>query len=94
MPRRLPGKPTTASNRYLGQYDRVRHCRLHGMDAAQTAHALGCGARLVDEYLAIDHELERGAGRRPPVVAASPSRLDRQASAQTMQQSSRRTGQC
>jgi len=83
-----------AVDRYLGQYDRVRHCRLHGMDAAQTAYALGCGVRLVDEYLAIDHELERGAGRRPSVAAAPPSRLDRQPSAQTIATSSRRTGQC
>ena len=63
-----------AVDRHLGQYDRVRHCRLHGMDAERTAYALGCGVRLVDEYLAIDRELERGAGRRPP-VAAPPSRL-------------------
>jgi len=45
-------------DRYLGQYDRVRHCRLEGLDPAQTAHALDCSVWLVREYLAIDRELE------------------------------------
>ncbi len=44
-------------DRYLGQYDRVRHCRLEGMTPAQTAHTLSCGVSLVNEYLAIDKEL-------------------------------------
>ena len=47
-----------AVDRYLGQYDRVRHCRLQGMTPAETAHVLDCTARLVEEYLAIDRELE------------------------------------
>jgi hypothetical protein len=57
-----------AVDRYLGQYDRVRHCRLQGLTPEQTAHALGCGLPLVKQYLAIDDLLEsRGAGRdRPP----------------------------
>ena len=46
-------------DRYLGQYDRVRHCRLEGMTAVETAHALACSVSLVQEYLTIDHELER-----------------------------------
>jgi Protein of unknown function (DUF1670) len=46
-------------DRYLGQYDRVRHCRLEGLTPEQTAHALGCGLRLVKEYLAIDDLLEK-----------------------------------
>jgi len=45
-------------DRYLGQYDRVRHCRLEGLDPAETAHALDCSVWLVQEYLAIDRELE------------------------------------
>ena len=45
-------------DRYLEQYDRVRHCRLQGLDPAATAHALNCSVRLVQEYLAIDQELE------------------------------------
>ena len=53
-----------AVDRYLGQYDRVRHCRLEGLTPEQTAHALGCGLPLVKQYLAIDDLLEsRGEGR-------------------------------
>ena len=47
-----------AVDRYLGQYDRVRHCRQQGMSLAETAYTLSCGVRLVEEYLAIDRELE------------------------------------
>jgi DNA-binding CsgD family transcriptional regulator len=47
-----------AVDRYLGQYDRVRHCRLQGLSPAETAYALNCSVRLVEEYLAIDRELE------------------------------------
>jgi hypothetical protein len=51
-----------AVDNYLGQYDRVRHCRLEGLSPDQTAHALGCSVPLVNEYLAIDDLLEkRGA---------------------------------
>jgi len=68
-----------AVDRYLGQYDRVRHCRLSGLTPAQTAHALGCSAALVDEYLAIDQLLENhpaGLDRPPtdrPLKPASPA---------------------
>jgi len=51
-----------AVDRYLGQYDRVRHCRLEGLTPEQTAHALGCGLPLVREYLAIDNLLEQNRG--------------------------------
>ncbi len=47
-----------AVDSYLGQYDRVRHCHLQGLTPAETAHALGCGERLVQEYLNIDQELQ------------------------------------
>lgn len=47
-----------AVDRYLGAYDRVRHCRLQGLSPAETAHILACTVRLVEEYLAIDRELE------------------------------------
>ena len=46
-----------AVDRYLGQYDRVRHCRLQGMTPEETAHTLNCGLSLVCEYLDIDREL-------------------------------------
>ena len=47
-----------AVDRYLGQYDRVRHCRQQGMTPEETAHTLDCSVSLVKEYLAIDRELE------------------------------------
>jgi hypothetical protein len=47
-----------AVDRYLGTYDRVRHCRLQGLSPAETAHILACSLWLVEEYLAIDRELE------------------------------------
>ncbi len=47
-----------AVDRYLGQYDRVRHCRLQGLTAAETAQALACSVALVEEYLTIDRALE------------------------------------
>jgi DNA-binding CsgD family transcriptional regulator len=47
-----------AVDRYLGQYDRVRHCRIQGLSPQQTAQILDCSLRLVEEYLAIDADLE------------------------------------
>lgn len=47
-----------AVDRYLGQFDRVRHCRLQGLSPADTAFALGCSLSLIHEYLVIDGELE------------------------------------
>jgi len=46
-------------DRYLGQYDRVRHCRLQGLTPEETAHTLACGLALVKEYLAIDDLLSK-----------------------------------
>jgi hypothetical protein len=48
-----------AVDRYLGQYDRVRHCRLQGLTPEQTAHTLACSLGLVQEYLAIDDLLAK-----------------------------------
>lgn len=47
-----------AVDRYLGQYDRVRHCRQQGLDESQTAYTLDCSIGLVRPYLEIDRELE------------------------------------
>jgi hypothetical protein len=47
-----------AVDRYLGTYDRVRHCRLRGMAPGTIAYTLNCSLALVEEYLAIDRELE------------------------------------
>ena len=47
-----------AVDRYLGQYDRVRHCRKRGMDARETAHMLSCSVALVEQYLEIDRRLD------------------------------------
>jgi hypothetical protein len=51
-----------AVDRYLGQYDRVRHCRLQGLTPRETAQALDCSLSLVEEYLQIDRELEGNDG--------------------------------
>lgn len=54
-----------AVDRYLGQYDRVRHCRQQGMDTTETAHILACGERLVREYLQIDEEINEARQIEP-----------------------------
>jgi hypothetical protein len=51
-----------AVDRYLGQYDRVRHCRIHGLTPEETALILNCSMSLVNEYLKIDRELEQQHG--------------------------------
>jgi hypothetical protein len=51
-----------AVDRYLGQFDRVRHCWQEGMSPEKTAFTLNCSVALVNEYLAIDREL---GGRKP-----------------------------
>lgn len=61
---RLTHHSLEAVDRYLGQYDRVRHCRLQGLTPQETAHALGCSLKLVQEYLDIDQELEAKNGRK------------------------------
>jgi hypothetical protein len=47
-----------AVDRYLGQFDRVRHCLKQGMDTNEIAHILNCGVSLVEVYRAIDTELD------------------------------------
>jgi hypothetical protein len=47
-----------AVDRYLAQYDRVRHCRLEGFTPQKIAYTLDCSVGLVQQYLAIDDELE------------------------------------
>jgi len=51
-----------AVDRYLGQFDRVRHCRRQGFSPQKTAYTLNCSVALVQEYLTIDQELE---GKKP-----------------------------
>jgi len=47
-----------AVDRYLGQFDRVRHCLQQGMDTAEIARILNCSVSLVEVYQQIDKELE------------------------------------
>ncbi len=47
-----------AVDRYLGQFDRVRHCLQQGMDTAEISHILNCSVSLVEVYQQIDKELE------------------------------------
>jgi hypothetical protein len=49
-----------AVDRYLGQFDRVRHCRREGMGPEAIAFTLNCSPALVQEYLKIDDQLEAG----------------------------------
>ena len=51
-----------AVDRYLGQFDRVRHCVKQGLPPPEIAFALNISRGLVAEYLAIDRELESGEG--------------------------------
>ena len=46
-----------AVDRYLGQYDRVRHCETLGMTPQETAHTLNCSQSLVSQYLVISAEI-------------------------------------
>lgn len=48
-----------AVERYLSQFDRVRHCRQQGMNPEEIAYVLKCSRRLVDEYIHIDTMLEQ-----------------------------------
>jgi hypothetical protein len=48
-----------AVDRYLAQFDRVRHCRTQNMTPEQTAFTLSCTPGLVAQYLAIDDELRK-----------------------------------
>ena len=50
-----------AVDRYLGQYDRVRQCRLQGLTPEQTAHVLNCSVRLVQQYRDIDDDLNKAS---------------------------------
>ena len=45
-------------DRYLGQYDRVRHCLQQGLNVMETAHILSCGVPLVEAYRQINKKLE------------------------------------
>jgi len=47
-----------AVDRYLGQFDRVRHCLQQGMDTTEIAHILNCSISLVQVYEEMDKELE------------------------------------
>jgi DNA-binding CsgD family transcriptional regulator len=47
-----------AVDRYLGQFDRVRHCHRQGLSTIETAHILNCSVSLVKAYRQIDQELE------------------------------------
>lgn len=51
-----------AVDRYLGQFDRVRHCVKQGLPPPEIAFTLNISRGLVEEYLAIDRELESGEG--------------------------------
>jgi DNA-binding CsgD family transcriptional regulator len=47
-----------AVDRYLGQFDRVRHCLQQGMNTTEIAHILNCSISLVQVYEEMDKELD------------------------------------
>lgn len=47
-----------AVDRYLGTFDRVRHCRRQNMQTKEIAYTLDCSTALVQQYLEIDDELQ------------------------------------
>lgn len=48
-----------AVDRYLSQFDRVRHCRELDMTPEKIAFTLNCTPRLVEEYIQIDDQLRK-----------------------------------
>ena len=60
-----------AVDRYLQAFERVRLCRLQGFDVARTAMVLQCGPRLVEEYRAIDDELQGLPAPSPGATATT-----------------------
>jgi DNA-binding CsgD family transcriptional regulator len=46
-----------AVDRYLGHFDRIRHCLQQGMDTKEIAHILNCSIAMVEVYRNIDQEL-------------------------------------
>jgi DNA-binding CsgD family transcriptional regulator len=46
-----------AVDRYLGQFDRIRHCLQQGMETKEIAHILNCSIAMVEVYRNIDQEL-------------------------------------
>jgi Protein of unknown function (DUF1670) len=47
-----------AVDRYLGTFDRVRHCIQQGMTPTEIAFTLNCSLSLVTQYIAINDELK------------------------------------
>ncbi len=47
-----------AVDRYLGQFDRVRHCYRQELSVNETAQILNCSPRLVEAYRQLDQEFE------------------------------------
>jgi DNA-binding CsgD family transcriptional regulator len=46
-----------AVDQYLGKFDRVRNCLQQGMNPTEIAFTLNCSLALVNQYIAIDNEL-------------------------------------
>jgi DNA-binding CsgD family transcriptional regulator len=60
-----------AVNAYLKRFERVRLCRTKGLTPEETAQALSCSPRLVQEYIALDEQIERERKEKPHVPPAS-----------------------
>lgn len=55
-----------AVDRYLGQFDRVRHCRRQELSEEETAYVLSCSRALVAEYRSIDEQLRGENPKQKP----------------------------
>lgn len=60
-----------AVNAYLKRFERVRLCQTKGMTPEETAQALSCSLGLVQEYIALDEQIERQRKEKPHVPPAS-----------------------
>jgi DNA-binding NarL/FixJ family response regulator len=53
-----------AVDNYLGKFDRIRLCREQGMNPTEIAFALNCSLALVNQYIAIDADINKDSNNR------------------------------
>jgi hypothetical protein len=53
-----------AVDNYLGKFDRIRLCRKQGLNPTEIAFTLNCSLALVNQYIAIDDDINKGANKK------------------------------